>query len=231
MNKILLLNISDIHVGSEDKPENEGLVLRKFITDVEEQILKFTYDDCYVLISGDLVFAASDNNYTKFDKLIIQELMRVLSIDRSRFIIAPGNHDVTQNALKGVEESFLPIFNNKYDENRFNDLIRKPAQRDILFGKFNAFLNYVTNSFVQKGYSLEANLFPINDIWSIHVLNSAILSCGAYKDIDDQGHLGVDTRSLHDFLAKDKHPKKILLMHHPEYFCMDWVKQELHKLG
>ena len=83
---------------------------------------------------------------------------------------------------------------------------------------------------MQKGYSLEANLFPINDIWSIHVLNSAILSCGAYKDIDDQGHLGVDTRSLHDFLAKDKHPKKILLMHHPEYFCMDWVKQELHKL-
>ena len=230
MNKILLLNISDIHVGSEHKPENEGLVLRKFITDVEEQILKFTYDDCYVLISGDLVFAASDNNYTKFDKLIIKELMRVLSIDRSHFIIAPGNHDVTQNALKGVEESFLPIFNNKYDENRFNDLIRKPAQSDILFGKFNAFLNYVTNSFVQKGYSLEANLFPINDIWSIHVLNSAILSCGAYKDIDDQGHLGVDTRSLHDFLAKDKHPKKILLMHHPEYFCMDWVKQELHKL-
>lgn len=61
--RVLLLNISDIHILSYDKPENEGLVLSKFIVDVEEQVKKFYYDDVFVLISGDLVFAPSDESY------------------------------------------------------------------------------------------------------------------------------------------------------------------------
>lgn len=105
--KTLLLNISDIHVLSQDKPENEGLVLGKFIEDVEEQKKKFEYDDVYVLISGDLVFAASDESYSKFDGAIVQKLIRILNIDRSHFIIAPGNHDVVQDSVKDVEDSFL----------------------------------------------------------------------------------------------------------------------------
>ena len=47
--RLLLLNISDIHVGTIDKQENEGLVLSKFIVDVEEQIRKLHYDDIYVI--------------------------------------------------------------------------------------------------------------------------------------------------------------------------------------
>ena len=228
--RVLLLNISDIHVQSQDKPENEGLVLRRFIDDVDAQVKKIPYDDVFVLISGDLVFAASKDSYAKFDEVIVQELMRVLNIDRSHFIIAPGNHDVTQNAVKDVEDAFLPIFDTKYRESKFNDFIIKKAQRGIVFGKFDAFQRYMHNTMKDKAYSLQANIREINDEWSVHILNSAILSCGAYKNIDDQGHLGVDTRSLHRFLREDNHPKKILLMHHPEYFCMDWVKTELRKL-
>jgi predicted MPP superfamily phosphohydrolase len=228
--KTLLLNISDIHVGSEDKPENEGLVLSKFLSDVEEQIQKFEYDECFVLISGDLVFAASDDSYNKFDRLIIQELIKVLKIDRNHFIITPGNHDVAQKAVKDVEDSFIPIFEAKYEENNFNDLLRKHAQHGILFDKFDAFHRYIKDTMKNTNYSMCANVFHINDIWSVHTLNTAILSCGAYKKINDQGHLGIDTRSLQDLIANDNHPKKILLMHHPEYFCMDWVKHELRKL-
>lgn len=216
--KVLLLNISDIHVGSVLKPENEGLVLKRFIEDVDEQVKKFTYEDVYVLIGGDLVFAASDESYKKFDEIIIEKLCKILQIDRSHFVISPGNHDVSQSAVKDVEESYLPIVKAKYDESKFNDLLRKPAQKDILFAKFNTFGSYMKDTMGLHDYSLQANLFSINDKWSIHTVNTAVLSCGAYKDIDDQGHLGVDTRSLYDILSKDKHPKKILLMHHPEYF-------------
>ena len=228
--KVLLLNISDIHIGSVEKSENEGLVLRRFIEDVDEQIKKFTYDEVYVLIGGDLVFAASDESYKRFDEIIVKELCRILKIDRTHFVIVPGNHDVSQRAVQEVEESYLPIVNKKYDETRFNDLLRKPAQKDILFDKFNAFSCYVKETMGFVDYSLQANLIKINNIWSIHTINTAILSCGAYKDINDQGHLGVDSRSINEFLAKDKNPKKILLMHHPEYFCIDWVNSELRKL-
>lgn len=228
--KVLLLNISDIHVASIDKPENEELVLHKFIIDVEEQIKKFVYDDVFVLISGDLVFAASDESYAKFDKTIVKELMRVLQIDRSHFIIVPGNHDIAQKDVEEVEDSFIPIVEKKYDEDKFNNLVRKEAQKDIFFRKFDAFYRYMKGTMGVNNYSLQANIYNINNIWSVHTLNSAIFSCGAYKNKEDQGYLGVDTRSLHGFLTEDKHPKKILLMHHPEYFCMDWVKHELRKL-
>lgn len=213
-----------------DKPENEGLVLSKFITDVEEQVKKFKYDDIYVIIGGDLVFAASDDDYQKFDEIIIQELMRVLKVDRTHFIIAPGNHDVNQSFVKSVDDSFIPIFEEKYGEEKFNNLIRKKVQEPIIFGKFEAFCHYMKTSMGCEDYSLMANMYEINDTWSIHVLNSAIMSCGAYMNNDDQGHLGVDTRSLYEFFKKDKHSKKILMMHHPEYFCMDWVNHELRKL-
>lgn len=228
--RVLLLNISDIHVQSQDKPENEGLVLSQFIVDVEKQIKKFIYDDVFVMISGDLVYSASDENYAKFDEIIVKKLMRVLNIDRTHFIITPGNHDVTQITIKDVEDSFLPIFNSQYDETKFNDLVRKEAQKEILFKKFDAFHRYMLNTMGVNNYSLQANLYSINDVWSVHSINSAILSCGSYKNYNDQGHLGVDTRCLQSFIAEDKHPKKILLMHHPEYFCMDWVKHELRKL-
>lgn len=46
----ILLNISDIHVGSVDKQANEGLVLRAFIEDVKDQVQKMEYDDCFVLM-------------------------------------------------------------------------------------------------------------------------------------------------------------------------------------
>lgn len=65
--KTVLLNISDIHIGS-DTPENEGLVLNSFLKDVEEQVSKFRYDDIYVLIGGDLVFASSKAKYDDFEK-------------------------------------------------------------------------------------------------------------------------------------------------------------------
>ena len=60
--KTIILNISDIHYGSEAS-ENEGLVLSAFIKDVEEQTAKMVYDDIFVVIGGDLVFAASDKSY------------------------------------------------------------------------------------------------------------------------------------------------------------------------
>ena len=227
--KTLLLNISDIHAGS-DKAENEGLVLSKFIIDVKEQVSKMCYDELYVLIGGDLVSSATEENYSLFDKCIIQKLVDVLNIERDHFIITSGNHDLKQSYIGEVKESFIPIFEALYGEEDFNDLIRKEAQKSTIFGKFEPYENYIQNSMNLSGQSLTCSCYSLNDKWSVHTLNTAVLSVGGYNKISDNGHMGVDTRSLHEHLREDNHPNKILLMHHPEYFCMDWVKHELKKL-
>ena len=139
--KTILLNISDIHIGSET-PENEGLVINSFLKDVEEQIRKLRYDKIYVLIGGDLVFASSKAKYDDFEKNIIQKLIKILSIDKTHFIIIPGNHDLNRSFIKDIEESFMPIFNSRYDEKKFNDLMRKEAQKTMFYGKFHDFSNF-----------------------------------------------------------------------------------------
>lgn len=227
--KTVLINISDIHYGSKTA-ENEGLVLSAFIKDVEDQVTKMTYDDVFVLIGGDLVFTASDENYKGFDDSIVKKLMEVLDIDRTHFIFVPGNHDLNQSFIGDIEESFMSIFHTKFDEEKFNNLLRKKAQYNTLFGKFSSFEAYVKNTMKVNDYSLSCNVFSINETWSVHTLNTAILSCGGYKNMDDTKHMGVDTRSLHENLATDTHPHKLLLMHHSEDFCMDWVKTELRKI-
>ena len=227
--KTVILNISDIHYGSEAS-ENEGLVLSAFIKDVEEQTAKMVYDDIFVVIGGDLVFAASEESYNGFDEDIVKKLMEVLNIDRSHFIIVPGNHDLKNSFIGEVEEAFMPIFNSKFEEGKFNEFLQKKAQHDMLFGKFASFETYVKQKMLVDNFSMQCGYYSLNEFWSVHTLNTAILSCGGYKGIDDMGKMGVDTRTLHENLKKDKHPHKILLMHHPEEFCMDWVKTELRKL-
>lgn len=227
--KTVILNISDIHYGS-NTPENEGLVLSSFIKDVEEQTSKMNYEEIFVVIGGDLVFAASENSYDGFDEQIVQKLIDVLHIDRSHFIIVPGNHDLKQSFIGEVEDAFMPIFNAKLDERKFNDLLRKNVQHELLFGKFQQFEVYAKRKMLIEDYSMQCGCYSLNESWSIHTLNTAILSCGGYKGTDDIGKMGVDTRALHEHLSQDKHPHKILLMHHPEEFCMDWVKTELRKL-
>lgn len=227
--KTILLNISDIHYGSST-PENEKLVLDAFLKDVQEQVSKLDYDEVFVLIGGDLVFAASEKSYNEFDAHVIQGLMKILSIDRTHFIFVPGNHDLKRDCIKDIEESFIPILNSKYDEQKFNDLIRKKAQLPLFYEKFKDFADYSKGTMGKDESVLTAGFYEINKTWSIHTLNTAILSCGGYNGIEDLGKLGADTRSLYDNLSKDDHPKRILLMHHPEDFCMDWVKHELRKL-
>lgn len=227
--KTILLNISDIHYGS-NTPENEGLVISAFVKDVEEQVHKLEYNDIYVLIGGDLVFAASEKSYSGFDKEIVQRLMDILHIGRDHFVFVPGNHDLNRDYIKDVEESFQPIFQAKYSEEKFNNLIRKDAQKGMLFGKFDEFSKFSTNIMQRDDNTLTCAVYNLNNKWSIHTLNSAILSSGGFNGWEDNNRLGIDSRTLNSNLASDYHPHKILLMHHPEYFCMDWVKHELKKL-
>lgn len=227
--KTLILNISDIHYGNNNA-EDEGLVLLAFFADVREQIKRFEHDDVYVLIGGDLVQAASDDSYKGFDDNIVKPLMEILSIGRDHLIFVAGNHDLNRQCVDEAKDSFLPIVGKKLDNTQFNELIRKEIQKPILFSKFDSFLNYGKESMGRGEEILTCGYYKINDLWSVHTLNTAILSCGGYNDIDDAKHLGIDLRSLHENLSKDTSSHKILLMHHPDNFCMDWVKHELTKL-
>ena len=90
------LHLSDLHYRT-DWPEATDLVWKAFCADLATQLPY--YDDPYLVFSGDLVFAGgTENLYSAFVTNIAEGLNRHFS--RDRIICVPGNHDISQEALR-----------------------------------------------------------------------------------------------------------------------------------
>ena len=91
------LHLSDLHYRP-GLPEGTDAVWKAFCADLAAQLPK--YDDLYVVFSGDLVFAAgaTGDPYSAFAENITAGLHAHLS--RDRIICVPGNHDISQEALR-----------------------------------------------------------------------------------------------------------------------------------
>lgn len=229
--RTLLIHISDIHYDINGKLENQDKVLNAFLTDVSEQVSKIPHSDLYVLISGDIVQAADDKaNYTRFEQNVVKPLVKALSLERNHILAVPGNHDLQRNYVIQNYEVHHSHFEAKYDEEKFNDLIRDGEHSSELLEKFKNFQNFVESSFNRQICSKTAYGVDLNETWSILCINTAILSEGGYNNVDDNGHLAIDTRAIIDWTNQHKTTKNILMMHHPKEQLMDEYKSHISEV-
>ena len=90
------LHLSDLHYRP-GSPEGTDLVWKAFCADLATQISH--YDDPHLVFSGDLVYAGgTENLYSAFATNIAEGLHGHFS--RDRIICVPGNHDMSQQALR-----------------------------------------------------------------------------------------------------------------------------------
>lgn len=232
MNTIILY-FSDIHLTGS-KPENEGMVIKAFCEDVKQQLAHLQYNDVYVLIGGDLVQAADDmNSYHIFYDKILNKLMSY-GISPEKIICVPGNHDCQRQWIIDHKETYGPVVNQSFTEDRFNNMVNEQSGAVFVekFANYNSFVEQYLPNVKQNliGFSVE-----INEEWSLYCLNSALTSFAGYEWNeypqlkDDERRLNVDTRNLNDWVQKNS-KKKILMMHHPLPFMAEWVDNELNQL-
>ena len=213
--KTLLIHISDIHYSVNGEVENQGKVL----------------NDVFVLISGDIVQAADDKaNYTQFEQNAIKPLIRGINIERSHIIAIPGNHDLQRDSVIQNYEIHHGHYEAKYPEKKFNDLIRDAEHSGELLSKFENYKSFVESSFHRKLSNVTAYGLELNETWSLLCINTAILSEGGYKDVEDIGHMAVDTRGIIDWVTQHKTTKNILMMHHPKEQLMDEYKTQINEI-
>lgn len=231
--KTLLVYFSDIHLTGE-KPENEGAVIKAFCEDVKRQLSELLYDDVYVLIAGDLVQAADNaSSYQTFYENILSKFV-AYGIPKDKIICVPGNHDCQRQWVIDNKETYAPVVNQKFSENRFDDMINGP-QGAVFIGKFNNFKRFIEQYLPNSRYNLLGFPIEINEDWSLYCLNSALTSFTGYEWSeyphlkDDERKLNVDTRNLSDWVQKNT-KKKILMMHHPLSYLTEWADDELTKL-
>jgi predicted MPP superfamily phosphohydrolase len=222
-NNPILLYISDIHIGNST-PENQNQVINAFLEDVKNIIDKEYISNIFVVIGGDLVWEADkEEQYKEFDELIVKPLSE-LGISRDRFIFTPGNHDCQQSQISGNSLFHIPAIEQKYDEQKFNDFIR---QDKVCESKFSNFRKYIVDSFGIKDFNLLSQSYILNEDWEVFSTNTSLASFGAYQSKRDERFLGIDTRTLTEWTAHSK-KKKILLMHHPQSWLMEWAEREIN---
>src|SRR5690348_4524543 len=97
--KYSFLHLSDLHYLSK-RQENVQLVCRKFLEDLKSQRDK--YENLYVIFSGDLVKAGGESALYDDFQAELASVLDSIGLDRGRRFCVPGNHDISQAALRPV---------------------------------------------------------------------------------------------------------------------------------
>lgn len=228
-----IVHISDLHLR-ENWHEEQGFVLREFFQDLEKQISEI--DDVFVIFTGDILQQGKDPETYQYFSDTFGAKLSALGLSRERLIFLPGNHDVDRaytqsqfSVLKGIQER--EISETDFNNNVYGD------QNELLKRKFQPFLEWqesvsdwplTKNLFCGRGFNLTGEI-------GIYCLNTALYSFGGLKDeesntISDYQMLPVETRRLHEWVENSTHKYRILAMHHPHDWLVDWAGKEIDKL-
>ena len=227
--KQTFLHLSDLHYRP-GWPEGVDHVWQAFCADLAIQISH--YDDPYLVFSGDLVFAGGmENQYSAFVTNIAAGLRDHFS--RDRIICVPGNHDISQDALRPLATLQKGALDALTSETIFNDNV--PHLSDMFFRP--KLTNYIAveADFAKYG-CCQTNLggagWDLDNGIGVYCLNTALCSYAHLPDpqgvaISDKSKLMIDTRVMQEWLQQTTSSIRILVMHHPIEWLTPWASTEL----
>ena len=227
--KQTFLHLSDLHYRPS-WPEGVDYVWQAFCDDLATQISH--YDDPYLVFSGDLVFAGGmENQYSAFVTNIAAGLHGHFS--RDRIICVPGNHDISQEALRPLATLQKGALDVLTSETIFNDNV--PHLSDMFFR--SKLTNYIAveADFAKHG-CCQTNLggagWDLDNGIGVYCLNTALCSYAHLPDpqgaaISDKSKLMIDTRVMQQWLQQTTSRIRILVMHHPIEWLTPWASSEL----
>ena len=205
-------------------------VWRAFCADLAKQISH--YDDPYLVFSGDLVSAGGiENQYSTFATNIAASLHGHFS--RDRIICVPGNHDISQEALRPLATLQMGSLDVLTSETVFNDNV--PQLSEMFF--YPKLRDYIAAEADFAGYGCcQANLggagWDLDNGIGVYCLNTALCSYAHLPDpqgaiISDKSKLMIDTRVMQQWLQQTASTIRILVMHHPIEWLAPWANSEL----
>jgi len=232
MNKTII-HLSDLHFR-QNWEEDQGLVLTEFFKDLGKQIGSLDKSSVYIAFSGDVVLAGGKSDL--YDKFFLQfnDELNKMGISKSQRICVPGNHDISQRIVLNNQVEHEAVVAQGLPESEFNDYVSK---RDNIFAK--KFANYTSfeSRFADMGVSndtVNGAGWKIDENIGVYCLNSALCSSGGLpKDGEkfiDEGRLAIDTRTLQKWNLDCKAQIKILVMHHPISWLVEWAQVELKQI-
>lgn len=209
-NSFRILHLSDLHF--KESSMDPSIVIEAFFEDIKK--LK---DIDVVIFTGDLVLSGALDNFNKAKSYFIDRCIKLLNIDKERFLLTLGNHDVNRSRIKDneFERSGLDLLKTKHAINDYIDNYLN-SDRFNRIDDFNNFLDSNPNSSEVTKHRLFRNYILKNKTKTIGIscLNSAWAS---YGGIEDYGKLIIGERQIDLALEQVKDcDLKIAAFHHPE---------------
>lgn len=226
MEKITLIHISDIHYEFNE-PENQGLILNSFFTDLDTQIDITNKDNTYCVISGDLVNKGnSEKTYNDFYNNFILKISKRLPIQN--IFCIPGNHDLNRKEIEDNLKEHDDIIEKEFTEIEFNNFIKE--EDNVIHKKFKYYKKFYEEKLQSSNFKLNGFSETIAPEITLYFLNCSLLSYGGLNEINDKGRLKIETSGLNEWINDNKGRTKILVMHHPIEFLTTFAKSELNSM-
>jgi predicted MPP superfamily phosphohydrolase len=219
-NVINILHLSDLHFTKKNK-NNENVVFGALLDDLTIFCSNNRKPDV-VVISGDLANNCDEDDlyYYLYDELI-EPLEQATSCSSSRFIISPGNHDISRSETTKLRDLHEEIWSDP-SRDRINQRYTNGDIEEMARRKSAPFfdLQHVLGSDSVTYSTAMATQYTLAHLGlQITAINSAWLG-GAGLYSSDLGRLAIPESLLTDLIAsQDSQLNQILITHHP----LDWL--------
>ncbi|SFR77936.1 metallophosphoesterase [Anaeromicropila populeti] len=219
MKLLNILHISDAHIQKKDESE-----IRKIVAKLINDVLKVQREKGIkidlVCFTGDLIQrgdkANKDEKQMEFANMIlVQPLLDKLGVEKDRFIIVPGNHEVdTSKIVKAMEKGLLVTSLEEINENIIDMNASYLERLDYFYKELDSYYEDIIREKIGYAFVREINGKKIG----IVCIDSAWRSSG--RGECERGLMYVGQKQVKDLFKHIKNTDfKICMMHHP----LDWL--------
>lgn len=216
------LHLSDIHFAQgEDEYDHHGQrrTFRALARDLKILKMQLGSPDV-VFVTGDIAFSAGSRNNNEYIWAAedLQTISDILQVPFSRFLMVPGNHDISRKAIRSVSRWIHAAVRQAPRE--LDAVLSDPAAMELLWEKFAAYQAFAGNFGAPE---IDAS----KPFWETRLgpsviavgLNTALL-CQDRKDSSRNLALGsMQLKALEE--ALDDNHLTFVLMHHPPNWLAD----------
>lgn len=222
MQKNYIVHLSDLHIRQKNI-ENIREIRTALIEDVKANC---KYGQiALIVISGDLVFSGTKENFELAFEEFISPIMNELNLHENQIIYVPGNHEVD---ISKVDKDFSESFNNRILKSGVTlDDLKKPNVTDRL----TAFFEFADLFYKWSPHELvfSKQIEVCNVKYGITLVNTAWNTAGDSNY--EAKRIIIPRNSLVNALQSvEKCDKKILVMHHPIDWFYDYNAAEIELL-
>ncbi|WP_421902728.1 metallophosphoesterase [Maridesulfovibrio sp.] len=227
-NSLNMLHLSDLHLADRNlgKIEDNLKALKKDLVELREEL---NWSPDLIFFTGDAVFDGGDpvSIINFFDDIAV-DILQTVGLERDKFIICPGNHEVDRSCFDAEKVAGISFLNN--DVEKLESYQTKVGfSNDVIYSTLKNFVeardDFYSNTSLQefkgqisfcKEYMIKNNTISVSSLCSSWI---------AYGGDEDEGKMLIGKKQYNDYVKSCEADVKIVLAHHPLEWLSDFDKQ------